>query len=67
MKKAVSAILLILISLVMSAPAFADAALPRRFYLNGEARQWVIAFVVAIVILAVVIIIGAIRYHKKGS
>lgn len=67
MKKVISAILLVLVSLVMSSPAFADAALPRRFYLNGEARQWVIAFVIAIVILAVVIIICAIRYHKKGS
>lgn len=67
MKKLVTVVFSVLIALVLSTAALADAALPNRLYVTYDAGKWIIAFLIALVIVAVVIIIGAIRYKKNNK
>ena len=67
MKKLVTVVFSALIALVLSTAALADAALPNRLYVTYDAEKWIIAFLIALVIVAVVIIIGAIRYKKNNK
>ena len=67
MKKLVTVVFSALIALVLSTAALADAALSNRLYVTYDAGKWIIAFLIALVSVAVVIIIGAIRYKKNNK
>ena len=67
MKKLITAVFSALLALALSTAALADAALPNRLYVKYDAGKWIIAFLIALVIVAVVIIIGAIRYKKNNK
>ena len=56
MKKLFSAVLASLMFLLTAVPAYADAALPRRYsYTYYVASKWIIAIIVAVVIVAAAI------------
>ena len=70
MKKLWTAVLSALAVLALSVPAFADAALPPyHYYRRGfvMARSWGIAIVIGVVIVAVAIIIMAIKYRREQN
>lgn len=71
MKKLWSAALSILALLGLAAPAFADAALPPYHYSYSRgfvmARNWVIAILIGVVIVAAAIIIMAIKYRREQN
>ena len=70
MKKFLSAVLSALSLLALAVPAFADAALPPyHYYRRGfvMARSWVIAILIGVVIVAVAIIVMAIRYRREQN
>ena len=70
MKKLWSAVLAVLAALALSAPAFADAVVPpyyRRSYGFAMARSWAIAILLGGVIVAVAIIIMAIKYRREQN
>ena len=66
MKKLFSAVLASLMFLLTAVPAYADAALPRRYsYTYYVASKWIIAIIVAVVIVAAAIIVAAVKYRKR--
>ena len=66
MKKLFSAVFSALMLLLLAAPAYADAALPRRYYYRSYIdSKWIIAIAVAVVIVAAGIVIAALRYRKQ--
>ena len=68
MKKLISAVLASLMLLLTAVPAYADAALPRRYsYAYYVASKWIIAIIVAVVIVAAAIIIMAVKYRREQN
>ena len=69
MKKLCSAVLSVLALMALAVPAFADAALPPYYYRRSFvfAGQWLIAILIGIAIVAVAIIVMAIRYRREQN